>query len=87
MGSFLVILALVVQLTDLSLTCHGLRHGGREVNPLLPQSCAGIAAVKAAVLMPLVVLRGREQRVYAGVMVGSGSVGITLTLLLRGSRD
>lgn len=83
MSTLLVILALVVQLTDLSLTCDGLRNGGKEVNPLLPNSCAGIAAVKSAFLAPMFFLDGKQQKIYAGVMIGSGAVGITLTLVFK----
>lgn len=87
MATVLVVLALVVQMADLSLTCHELRHGGTEANPLLPNSCAGIAAVKSAFLAPMFVLQGRDQKVYASVQIAAGSVGITLTLLFRGKRN
>ena len=51
MDNFLIALAFVAQLSDAALTCRTLAQpGGYEANPMLPQSCKGVVAYKAASL-------------------------------------
>lgn len=81
---WLRLLAVLVNLADAAQTCELLNKGGRELNPLLPQSCKGVIAVKMAAITPLFVLPdSRFRRTWTiGVLVG-GSVGTGVTLLLR----
>lgn len=39
----------IATMLDASSTCMALRAGGTERNPFLPQSCAGITAIKAGI--------------------------------------
>ena len=78
-----VVLAIVAQLADAGVSCYALsKPHRRELNPLLPTSCAGQVGVKAAALTPLGFLHGRDQTIYAAAMLGSGVVGVTLTVVL-----
>lgn len=79
----LTILAIVAQLSDAGMTCNALKNGKKELNPLLPQSCAGVIAIKSATLVPLIPLKGKAQKIYAGMMIGSGSIGITISLVKK----
>jgi hypothetical protein len=78
-----VLLALLAQGADASVSCYQLAQPHRrELNPLLPSSCAGIVAVKAAALTPLVVFHGKHRTLFAGAMLASGVAGVTVTLVL-----
>lgn len=65
---------------DITSTCAGIRSGRyAEANPVLPHSCAGIAAVKSSLvitagsLYPF--LRKRHPKWAVGVMVVPGLTG------------
>ena len=83
MTTLLFWLALTAQTADTVQTCHVLRHGGVELNPLLPQSCAGIAAIKGAAFLPLFVISQRNRRILLAAHIVSGGVGFGLTLALN----
>lgn len=78
-----LLLALLAHGLDSAQTCRMLKNGGIEKNPLLPQSCIGIIAVKGVLLTPLIPLRKNEKhfKIYAGVMAGSGAFGFTVSLI------
>ena len=80
MGTFFLWLALVLQSSDAAYTCHGLSRGKVERNPLLPQSCAGIVAIKAGTLAPLLVLKGNARTTWAITMSASGGIGLVLSI-------
>ena len=79
MDQFLVALALVLQASDAAATCRTLARGGIERNPILPQSCPAIVAIKAGTLAPLVFLKGPKRTVWAVAMSASGGVGLVLS--------
>ncbi len=83
METALLWLAVVFQGLDAGVTCHTLRQGGKELNPLLPQSCAGIVAMKAAFTAPVFVLKGKHRMIWSVAMIGSGGVGLTVTLVRK----
>ena len=74
---WLWILALVAQSADAGYTCHRLSQGAREVNAVLPQSCAGIVAIKSAAIITVPFWPASKQKwaltaltIYGGVGVG-----------------
>ena len=83
MDTFLLILALLTQTADGVLTCRGLARGGVEVNPVLPQSCAGIIGVKAGMITGALFLPDRARRWMLGGIAAGGAIGVTVTLILR----
>lgn len=84
MENFLVALALVLQTADAAATCRVLRDGGREQNPVIPRSCAGVVAYKAASLAAIpLVPRGRWRLAVAGANASAGGLGLSLTVAWR----
>lgn len=82
--TWLAILAILAQTADAAVSCQGI-HSGRmyEANPILPNSCAGIVAVKVSTLA-VVPLLPRAQRKWAlGVVAVAGSVGVTVSLIAK----
>lgn len=79
-----VLLGLALNTADAAYTCHVLRQGGRELNPVLGQSCGRVITAKAAVfgVIPLLPRRGRRA-VAIGATLGGG-IGISVSLALRG---
>ena len=69
------------QLSDAAQTCVVLRKGGYERNPLLPQNCGAIVAIKSATLIPLFTIKDkRANKIWAISMMASGGVGISLSI-------
>lgn len=57
---WLFVAALAAQSADATYSCHVMRHGGRELNPLLGQSCTRLVMAKAvAMTMPVLVPKGK----------------------------
>ena len=80
----LLLLALLTNTADAALTCHTLARGGRELNPFLPQSCAGIAAIKAAALATTFAIPvGRARTIWLGSVLAGGSLGVGVSVALR----
>lgn len=76
------LLALVLaQSLDISTTCAVLHRGGRELNPLLPSTCVGIASVKGSLTVGAAWhLRkpkklSRLEKVALAAAIGSGAYG------------
>lgn len=84
MDTLLLVLALSLQMADAAQTCHLLKQGAREFNPVLGQSCAQVVGVKTAMLA-LVPLwpAGRGRRAYLTGLAIGGGVGVGVTLALR----
>ena len=77
----LTALAIVLQLSDAAQTCAVLKKGGYERNPLLPQNCAGIVAIKSATLVPLFTMKDKKLRkIWSISMMASGGIGIGLSV-------
>ncbi len=90
MDTFLLLLAILTSAADTSLSCHLLAQrypSGtpryREVSPLLPQSCAGIVGIRAAVLTSAILLPQPWKRISLAGIAISGGVGLTLTIVLK----
>lgn len=84
--TLLLVLTLALNAADAVVTCDGLRRGGRELNPVLGQSCARVIGVKAGVIAAALPLPTRPRRVLlAGTAIGGG-LGVTLTLTLTQGR-
>ena len=82
--TWLIALALVAQTADTAQSCHALRTGGRELNKLLPQSCAGIVAMKGLSLAPLVYVKHTKARAWiASANLVAGGVGVTVSVVKR----
>lgn len=81
--TWLWILAIVAQSADAGYTCHNLSRGAVERNPLLPNSCAGIVAMKAG-SFGVVPLLPQSKRKYAlGILTVGGGVGLGVTIALK----
>ena len=81
--TWLWILAIVAQSADAGYTCYRLRQGAVERNPFLPQSCAGIVAMKSA-SFGIVPLLPKDQRKWGLVaLAAGGSIGVGVTISLR----
>ena len=80
---WLWILAIVAQTADAGYTCHRLSQGAREMNPFLPQSCAGIVAMKSAALATAPLWPRSTQKWVLGALTVSGGVGLTLSIALK----
>ncbi len=81
-----IVLAIAVQLSDAAQTCRAVSRGAVELNPLLGQrpSCAKVVLVKGAGLSLIPIARkGRWRNTMIAANIGSGGVGISLTLYLR----
>ena len=94
MDTFLLLLALLTSAVDTGVSCHLLAQrypsGApryKEVSPLLPQSCAGIAAIRAAVLTSAILLPQPWKRVSLAGIAISGGIGLTLTLTLKDDEE
>lgn len=85
--TLLLLLALTLQTADGVNTCRGLERGGRELNPVLGQSCFRLAAVKAAVFLPVPILSRPARRLYLGALATAGGVGFTVTWAINRRRD
>ncbi len=84
----LIAVALAVQLTDVSMTCHTLRHGGVELNPIFGRrpTCSRVALVKAATLIPIPFLRGRARTAVVLANITGGTIGVSMTIYYRKRR-
>lgn len=81
MDALLLILALALQAADAGYTCRQLGRGGRELNPLLGQSCARVVGMKAAALGVTPLIRHKVmRRVYLGSLAAGGAVGVTFSI-------
>ena len=80
---WLWILAIVAQSADAGVTCHNLRRGAVERNPVLPNSCAGIVAMKAGSFGTVPLLPESKQRFALGLLAAGGAVGVTVTIVLK----
>lgn len=78
----LLLLALLAQSADAAVACRHVSRGARELNPMLPQSCAGIIGIKAAAF-GLVAL-SPHKRVGFGVLAVGGGIGVGVSIALRG---
>lgn len=79
----LLLAALLVQAADAATTCQHLRRGtGRELNPLLGQTCQQVVLRKTAVIAPgLILTRGKFRTAFSVGLIVSGGVGVSVNLL------
>lgn len=81
---WLLAFAVLAQTADTVQSCHAIGTGGRELNPLMPRSCAGIVMVKGLSLAPLVYVRHTKARVWiASANLVAGGVGVTVSVVKR----
>ena len=76
---------IAAQSLDIASTCMVLNRGGRELNPMIPSSCAGSAAVKGSLTAGSLITLGtgkfqqrhpRLFKIYASAVIVSGAVGV-----------
>lgn len=79
MTAFLLALAILTNTADAVLTCRALANGGREVNPLMGQSCGRVWMVKGALGSTLLLLPVNK-KLALGTLAAAGAVGMTVTL-------
>lgn len=78
------ILAIVAQSADLGYSCHRFKQGAREVNPFLPQSCVGIAAIKSAMFAAVPFQKTEDDKKFMlTVLAVGGGVAVTLSIALK----
>lgn len=80
---WLAIIAIVAQSADAAYTCHALKHGARELNPIIGQSCKRAIAVKSAALGAAFVVPDRERRWILIANIAAGSVGFGVSIALK----
>lgn len=82
MDALLLTLAILAQTTDAALTCRNAARAPQHYAQAPAAVCATTISAKAAQLVPLTLMRGNVRRVWAGVLIGTGAVGVTVTLTL-----
>lgn len=83
MDALVLVLAILANALDVGVSCHRIRHGARELNPLLGDTCRQIALTKAAFFAPVPFLPRHYRRIYLGALAVSGGVGVAVSLRLR----
>lgn len=83
MDTLVLVLAILTNALDVGVSCHRIRHGARELNPLLGETCRQIALTKAAFFLPAPFLPTHHRRVYLGALAVAGGVGVAVSLRLR----
>lgn len=78
----LIALAIILNTIDASYTCARLNRGDKELNPLFPNNCAGIIAMKSGVLLVTPLFKSHKKSWLIGITAGS-SIGITISLVRR----
>ena len=81
--TWLWVLAIVAQSADAGYTCRNLSRGARELNPMLPQSCAGIVAIKTASFGIVPLLPKEKQKFALGILAAGGGIGLGVTIALK----
>lgn len=78
--NWLQVLAIVLHTADSVQTCEKLSNRGRELNPVLGQSCTRVVLLKTAGLTPMFVLKhGKAKKFYTIGMIGSAGIGLGIT--------
>jgi hypothetical protein len=84
MDTALLLLALLAQAADATITCDQLRHGAREQNPMMGHTCTQIATRKALLVGGVALVPYRRARLALTVgLIGGGSIGVTVNLIRR----
>lgn len=82
--TWLLAFAVLMQTADAAQSCVAIGKGGRELNPLMPRSCAGIVAMKGLSLAPLVYVKHAKARAWiASANLVAGGVGVTVSVVKR----
>lgn len=77
---WLLLLAILAQTADATVTCANLRAGGQELNPLVPSTCRGAILQKAAIVTIAAAWPARTRRWALGTVAAAGVVGATVSL-------
>lgn len=79
---WLLVLAILAQSADATYSCKA-PNGGRELNPLLGQSCRSVVLRKSAAFTPILVLPPKYGVAWKAGLIGGGVGGLTVSIVLN----
>ena len=79
--NYLIGFALLFQTLDAMSSCDVLARGGKELNPILGNSCKSVITRKLIIgTVPLFISNKKFKKVYLSTLIVSGGIGFTFNI-------
>ena len=76
-------IAIILQLTDGMLQCQNFQVNKNKFALPPKQNCINALTIKGSSIAPLFMMQGKTRDIWSSVLIGTGAVGISITISLR----